>query len=101
MLELLTGKHPWPGLKNDWVAVFNIVKNCETGDGPPRPVHCSAEAMSFLDTCVRGGFGEGRGLIQWFKEMIPMPPVAPVSLGILYPEPDPMSHTYLLAAASN
>ena len=49
VLELLMGKHPWPNLKNDWVAVCNIVRKCDSGEGPPRPSFCSPALKIFLD----------------------------------------------------
>ena len=52
VLELLMGKHPWPDLKNDWVAVYNIVRKCDSGEGPPRPSSCSPAFKSFLDRWV-------------------------------------------------
>ena len=43
------GKHPWPDLKNDWVAGYNILRKCDSGEGPPHPSSCSPALKSFLD----------------------------------------------------
>lgn len=49
VIEMLSGKHPWPELDNHWSAMFQIAKNV---DGPPRPEHITDLARDFLDKCL-------------------------------------------------
>jgi serine/threonine protein kinase len=49
VIEMLSGKHPWPDLDNHWSAMFQIAK---TKDGPPRPTEISDTARDFLDKCL-------------------------------------------------
>jgi len=50
VIEMLTGKHPWPDLDNPWTAMYHIAK---VPEGPPRPKGCSELALSFLNLCLR------------------------------------------------
>lgn len=50
VIEMLTGKHPWPDLDNPWSAMFQIAKNLE---GPPRPDGISDMCREFLDACLQ------------------------------------------------
>jgi serine/threonine protein kinase len=52
VIEMLTGKHPWPELAMEttpWSAMFKIA---QSGHGPPRPEDLSDDARSFLDACL-------------------------------------------------
>eukprot|EP00873_Tetraselmis_striata_P025957 jgi/Tetstr1/446221/TSEL_033765.t1 len=51
VIEMLTGKHPWPELGDShWSAMFQIAK---TTTGPPIPDCVSAVARDFLGLCFR------------------------------------------------
>eukprot|EP00878_Enallax_costatus_P037286 GHUV01042105.1.p1 GENE.GHUV01042105.1~~GHUV01042105.1.p1 ORF type:complete len:241 (+),score=72.01 GHUV01042105.1:311-1033(+) len=50
VLEMLSGKHPWPDLDNQWSAMLAIT---QTETGPPRPPGVSALAEDFLDKCFK------------------------------------------------
>lgn len=49
VVEMLSGKHPWPELAdNHWTAMFQIAK---TATGPPLPDNVSSVARDFLALC--------------------------------------------------
>ncbi|GJP79489.1 hypothetical protein CLOP_g9720 [Closterium sp. NIES-67] len=50
VIEMLTGRHPWPGMDNTWSAIFHIAK---TTTGPPIPEAASEEARDFLTACFQ------------------------------------------------
>eukprot|EP00798_Chlamydomonas_sp_ICE-L_P030644 gene30644-35659_t len=50
VLEMLSGKHPWPNLENHWSAMFSIAKEEQ---GPPRPAGVSDLALDFLNKCLQ------------------------------------------------
>ncbi|CAI5459144.1 unnamed protein product [Closterium sp. Yama58-4] len=50
VIEMLTGRHPWPGMDNTWSAIFHIAK---TTTGPPIPEGVSTEATDFLTACFQ------------------------------------------------
>lgn len=54
VVEMLTGKHPWPDYNDQFPVMLAIAK---TETGPPRPYGISALASDFLDHCfkVNGG----------------------------------------------
>ena len=53
VIEMLTGRHPWPDLvDNPFTTMMAIVKN---EAGPPRP-ECSEMARDFLDRWGGQGF---------------------------------------------
>lgn len=47
---MLTGKHPWPDLDNQWSAMLAIT---QTETGPPRPPGVSPLVDDFLDKCFK------------------------------------------------
>ncbi|KAK9812977.1 hypothetical protein WJX72_006759 [[Myrmecia] bisecta] len=50
VIEMLTGKHPWPDLDNHWSAMFAIAK---TESGPPLPDNISDDCRDFLQRCLK------------------------------------------------
>lgn len=50
VLEMLSGKHPWPDIDNQF-AVMLAIHNAT--QGPPRPPGLSPLANDFLDHCFR------------------------------------------------
>ena len=48
VIEMLTGKHPWPEYQNQLSALYAIAK--ATG-GPPLPPNISETCKTFLNTC--------------------------------------------------
>jgi serine/threonine protein kinase len=50
VLEMLSGKHPWPDIDNQF-AVMLAIHNATAG--PPRPPGLSPLANDFLDHCFR------------------------------------------------
>jgi mitogen-activated protein kinase kinase kinase len=51
LIEMFTGKHPWPELAGVYCPAFHIVKIGPTG--PPRPPAISPEALDFINCCLR------------------------------------------------
>jgi serine/threonine protein kinase len=62
VLEMLTAKHPWPDIDNQWSALLAI-NQAQTG--PPRPAGLSAEANDFLDQCFQVRWCDGGGGTWW------------------------------------
>lgn len=52
VLEMLTGKHPWPDYDNQWAVMLAIT---QTETGPPRPPGISSSLSDFLDQCFKVG----------------------------------------------
>lgn len=50
VIEMMTGKHPWPAMDNTWATIFAIAS---TPCGPPLPEGCSPTAVDFLQQCFR------------------------------------------------
>jgi len=50
VIEMLTAKHPWPDIGNQWCAILAIN---QTQTGPPRPAGLSTAANDFLDQCFK------------------------------------------------
>ncbi len=48
VIEMMTGRHPWPDVDNQWTAMHQIASKQE---GPPRPKDCSEMASDFLSRC--------------------------------------------------
>ena len=45
VVEMFTGKHPWPDIDNGWSAIFTIARSTT---GPPLPPGLSDMAVDFL-----------------------------------------------------
>lgn len=50
VLEMLSGKHPWPDHDNQWAVMLAIT---QTETGPPRPPGISPVLSDFLDKCFK------------------------------------------------
>ena len=48
VIEMMTGKHPWPQMENTWATIFAIAS---TKTGPPLPEGISPTAVEFLQLC--------------------------------------------------